>query len=109
MGGCSSCAHSATLTLRGTAPAQDNGGTCTAPQLVANVSASVRIVFAWSGPASGTDSLSVTPGTAFTFTRTVPPGAYTIRAWAADAGGAGCDTTLSVTVKNPPWRVQLLP
>ncbi len=105
-----SCAHTATLTVRGTAPTQDNAGTCSAPSLSAmGANPALKVFASWTGPVSGLDSLTVAPGQSFSFSRTVPPGTYAVRAWAADAGGAGCDTSLTVTVKNAPWRPQLAP
>jgi len=107
-GGCASCAHSATLTIRGTAPAVDNAGTCAAPLgTPMTAGALVMVHVDVTGPAAFADSLTVTSGAPFTFARNVPAGTYTIRAWAKDAGGAGCDTLVSVTVKNPPGRVRL--
>lgn len=107
-GGCSSCAHPATLTVRGTAPAQDNAGTCTTPTLAAATpGALVTVHVLTAGPAAREDSLLVPAGSPFAFTWQVPAGTYTVRAWATDAGGTGCDTTLTVTVKNPPWKVRL--
>lgn len=106
--GCSSCAHGATLTISGTAPAFDNAGTCAAPQLTTLAgSALVMVHVQVTGPASFVDSLAVNAGAPFTFARTGPAGTYTVRAWAKDAGGVGCDTTLTITTKNPPWKVRL--
>ena len=100
----SSCG--ATLRLRATAPTADNDGSCGAPALFAAPAGAPRVVhFQWSGPAAGEDSVSTTAGTLVSIVRTVPPGTYTVRGWASDAGGAGCDTTLTVTVKAAPWRV----
>lgn len=106
--GCQSCAHGATLTISGTAPAHDNAGTCALPSLTPSPAGSLVTVFVQvTGPAVWSDSLVVAAGSPFTFTRTVPAGTYTVRAWASDAGGAGCDTTITRTVKNPPGRVRL--
>jgi len=106
--GCASCAHSATLTIRGTAPAVDNAGTCAVPLgTPMTAGALVMVHVDVTGPAAFADSLTVTSGAPFTFARNVPAGTYTIRAWAKDAGGAGCDTLVTVTVKNPPGRVRL--
>lgn len=106
--GCSSCAQSATLTIRGQAPAYDNAGTCAAPSLTPSAGAALVTVFVQvTGPAAFLDSLQVASGLPFAFVRTVPAGSYTVRSWASDAGGVGCDTTVTVTVKNPPWRVRL--
>jgi len=106
--GCSSCSSAATLTISGHAPGFDNAGTCAAPSLTATAPANLcTVVVQVSGPASFADSLQVVAGAPFTFTRTVPGGTYSIRSWARDAGGSGCDTTITLTVKNPPWRVRL--
>lgn len=103
-----SAPQAATLRVTGTAPTQDNAGSCAAPVLEAMPAGNqVRVVVMVLGPVGFIDSVVVAPGAPFTFTRTVPSGTYTVRAWAVDAGGTGCDTTLTVTVKNPPARVRL--
>lgn len=102
----SSC--SATLSIRGTAPTQDNAGSaCTAPVLVPNASTTVMVHVQVTGPAAREDSVRVAKGGPFLFTYQVPTGLYGVRAWASDSGGASCDTTLSVLVKNPPWKVAI--
>lgn len=101
----SSCA--ATLSVRGTSPTHDNAGTCTTPTLAARPpGAVVTVHVSASGPVTFEDSLTVAGGATFTFTRAVPAGVYAVRAWASDAGGAGCDTSVTLTVKDPPWRVR---
>lgn len=107
MAGCN-FARGATLAVRGTAPASDNSGTCTTPTLTgATPGATVTVHVSAIGPAAREDSLLVPAGSPFSFTWQVPAGAYTVRAWASDAGGIGCDTTITVAVKNPPWKVRL--
>lgn len=107
-GGCSSCARAATLRVSGTAPGFDNGGTCTTPTLTpAQLGALVTVHVLATGPAAREDSLLVPAGSPFAFTWALPAGTYSVRAWATDAGGIGCDTTLTVAVKNPPWKVRL--
>ena len=86
------------FTLDGTYPTSDNAGTCAAPLLVPNPSSLIKMHFRWSGTAAGEDSIAGTKGFTFTFTRQVPVGNYNVLAWPSDAGGAGCDTTLSLTV-----------
>jgi len=104
----SSC--SATLRVKATAPTNDNDGTCAGPVLVAMPAGTPRVMhFAWAGPVSGEDSISTTAGTLVTFSRGVPPGIYTVRTWASDAGGVGCDTTATFVVKAPPARPTLVP
>ena len=99
-----SCA--ATLTVRATAPLSDNLGTCSAPLLGPRTGATV-IHFEWQGPVSGVDSVLTTAGTQVTFTRNgIPAGTYTIRSWASDAGGAGCDTVITKRFGGPPWKPQ---
>ena len=49
--------------------------------------------------------MATTAGSPVTYTRTVPPGVYTVRGWASGPGGVGCDTVIVVTVTAPPWRV----
>src|SRR5262245_36464168 len=85
----------ATMRVNGHAPANDNNGTCAAPVLLTNQSAFVVMHFQWQGPDAGEDSISVATGAAFSFSRSVRAGSYTIRAWASDAGGVGCDTTIT--------------
>lgn len=97
----SSCA--ATLTVRATAPIYDNAGTCTLP-LIGPRSGATVMHFAWAGPVTGEDSVATSSGTLVTFTKQVPAGLYTIRAWASDSGGAGCDTTISRRFGGPPAR-----
>ncbi len=101
---------SATLRVKATAPTNDNDGSCAAPVLYAVPAGTARVMhFAWTGPASGEDSVATTAGTLVTYSRGVPPGTYTVRTWASDAGGAGCDTTATVVVKAPPARPTLVP
>lgn len=100
----SSC--SAKLTMTASAPVADNDGTCTVPVLIAVSSGSPRMMhFSWTGPTNGEDSVSTVSGSVVSVTRTVAPGVYTIREWASDAGGSGCDTIFTRTVKGPPWKV----
>ncbi len=103
----SSCGSA--LRVKATAPTQDNDGTCSAPVLYPAGAVPRMMHFAYSGPVAGEDSIATTAGTTVTFTRTVPPGTYTVRAWASDAGGPGCDTTTVVVVKAPPARPTLVP
>lgn len=104
----SSC--SATLRVKATAPTNDNDGTCAAPVLYGTPVGTPRVVhFAWTGPAAGEDSITTTAGALVTYSRTVPPGMYTVRVWASDAGGVGCDTTTTTVVKAPPARPTLVP
>lgn len=100
--------HAATLTVRGTAPASDNAGTCTSPTLItASPGAVVTVHVSAIGPVTFEDSAAVAAGSPFTLSRQVPAGIYTVRAWATDSGGIGCDTALTVRLKNPPWKVRL--
>lgn len=103
--GCQSCASGATLRVSVTAPAQDNDGTCAAPVLVAQPGALRVIHFRWVGPAAGEDSTVAVAGATASLVRAVTPGAYSVYAWASDAGGAGCMDSIRVTVKAPPHRV----
>lgn len=100
--GFSSCA--ATLSVKATAPLQDNLGTCTAPILGPRSGVTV-LHFAWTGPVSGEDSVATIAGTQVTFTKNgIPAGVYDIRAWASDAGGPGCDTTITKRFGGPPHK-----
>jgi hypothetical protein len=99
----------ATLRLSGTAPTQDNNGSCSARVLLPNVSPSVWIHAAWTGPSSGDDSVFVAIGTPFVIAKQVPAGTYMVRLWASDVAGAGCDTTVTRVLKGPPDRPQVGP
>jgi len=99
----------ATLRLSGTAPLEDNDGSCGARVLVPNASSSVWIHAVWTGPEAGGDSTFVAKGSQFSFTRQVPSGTYTIRLWASDAGGVGCDTLVTRTYESAPDRPQVAP
>ena len=98
----------ATLKLSATAPTQYNDGTCTLPLLIPTAASNpVRVHFAWIGPSSGEDSVSTTAGSPVSIQKQVPAGTYTVRAWATDAGGIGCDTTITVVLKAPPDKPRL--
>jgi hypothetical protein len=99
----------ATMRVRGTAPSMDNDGTCAVPLLypMPAVNPALKIHFAWTGPVSGEDSLAVTPGAPFTFQRSSAPGTYSVRVWATDAGGVGCDTTITTVVKGKPDKPRM--
>lgn len=100
-----SCA--ATLRVNGTAPAQDNDGTCSAPSLIPR-SGDLVVHFLWTGPSAGHDSITVASGSAFQYLRPgLPEGVYTVRVWASDPGGPGCDTTVTRAISSPPWKVQM--
>lgn len=100
----SSC--SATLRVQATAPTADNDGTCAVPVLIAaGVGAPRMMHFQYAGAAAGEDSIATTAGTTVVFARSVPAGSYVVRAWASDAGGAGCRDSILVSLKAPPWRV----
>lgn len=100
-------AAAATLTVRGTAPVNDNLGTCSAPQLGTRSGATV-MHFEWSGAVNGEDSVSTAAGVQVTFSRNgIPAGTYNIRGWASDGGGAGCDTTIVRRFGGPPWKPTL--
>ena len=96
------------LTVSGTAPDRDNFGTCVNPSLLPMGSNPFLMIhLRWwraGGDSSSTaaDSLRVAPGGAFTFTEATGAGLWRVRGWAADLGGAGCDTTISVDVGKPP-------
>lgn len=100
------CANAATLRLQATAPATLNAGSCSVPMLSpAPSSWAMYLHFAWSGPSAGEDSVSCLPGEPVTFTRAVIAGTYTVRAWPSNIYGAGCDTTISRTIGDPPARI----
>jgi hypothetical protein len=95
--------------MRATAPLLDNdSASCTTLVPVAVPVGAPRVMhFAWSGPASGEDSVVTTAGTLIVMNRGVPAGTYVVRAWASDAGGPGCDTTTTIVAKAPPWKPSL--
>lgn len=102
--------QAATLNVHCTAPAASNDGSCGARLLAAlPLSTSVVVHFAWTGPASGQDSVVTFPGGPVSLSRTVPAGLYAVRAWASDSGGVSCDTTVTVAAKVPPAPVLMLP
>ena len=94
---------SAMLNLRCTAPVND--GTCATRVLLPTPVHPMYVHFAWSGLSSGEDSVATTSGSVVNFSRQVPAGIYTVRAWASDLGGASCDTIITVVVKAPPDKV----
>jgi hypothetical protein len=98
----SSCG--ASLRLQATAPAQLNGGTCALPQLSVSPAWPMMLHFAWNGPAAGEDSVACSPGQLITWSRGVPAGSYTIRGWASNAYGSGCDTTINKVAGDPPGK-----
>lgn len=95
--------HAATLKVRAVAPDLDNGGSCTAPVLIPR-SDSCWVHFQWISPSRiGEDSVRAAAGQPVALTVNVPPGIYTIRSWASDVGGAGCDTSATVRTLQP-WK-----
>jgi hypothetical protein len=101
-------AQGATLRMSATAPAFDNDGTCTTRVLYPARAGATRVVhFAWTGPVAGQDSVAVAVGVLATLNVTVPLGTYSVRAWASDSAGPGCDTTVTRTLTAPPAVVGL--
>lgn len=101
---------SATMTVRGTAPATENAGSCAARVLLPLPAGHAMMMhFAWSGASSGEDSMATVRGAAFTFTRNVPSGNYSIRSWASDAGGASCDTVITRSFTSAPSTPTITP
>jgi hypothetical protein len=99
-----------------TAPLYDDAAAvCTdAPILMGPLPTAYRTLhrMAIQGAWSYADSVTVLAGTTATFAGMfVPTGdAVTLRWWASDEGGAGCDTTYTVTptsTRVPPGRVTL--
>jgi len=99
----------ATLRAQATAPAFDNDSpSCASPVLVARAAQdTVWMHFQWTGPAAGEDSIRAVSGQLVVFQRNTPAGVYNLRAWATDAGGIGCDTTITIRAKAAPWRPKL--
>jgi hypothetical protein len=55
----------------------------------------------WAGRDTGSVWFPITPGQEVRFEQDgLSPGIYTIRAWAEDRGGIGCDTTIVDTLKS---------
>jgi len=103
-----SCAHStgaATLRVSCTAPDQANDGTCALPVLLP-LPDSLVVHFAVSGRIVFEDSVRALPGSPVAFSRQVPAGIYSVRAWASSKGGASCDTTISVNAPAAPSKVR---
>lgn len=107
-------AQAVQVTVSGTAPSTDNSGTCVGPVLVPMTlpNPALKMHGRWwlaggdSINAVG-DSVAVAPGAGFNLVFNAAPGLWRIRAWAADAGGVGCDTTVTKrVVKPPPDRVR---
>jgi hypothetical protein len=99
---------SATLVVRGTAPAQLNDGTCAAPAL--SSATSPQMVHAQVLGRGLEDSLTVSPGLPFSFSWTLPAGTYSVRVWASIASRpalAGCDTTASIEAPAAPHKPRL--
>ena len=111
-----SCAHvppaaAGPLNLRFTMPAFENAGTCAAPVMLPMAAdATLRGVYSWSGPASGSDSTYAAQGAAVSVLKYVPSGSYTVRVHAARGANTWlCDTTITVVVVNPPAMVSVQP
>lgn len=103
-------AGAAVLRVSGTTPLYDNDGTCAAPVLTARAAGdSCWMHFAWSGNSrAGEDSVHAAGGQLVGMSVPgLPPGFYTVRAWASDPGGAGCDTLVMVRVRAQPWRPRI--
>jgi hypothetical protein len=104
--------QSATLRVRFTLPNQDNSGTCTAPVLLAmGANPNLKGHWRWwvaggdSITAAVEDSLAGAPGAVVVTDYQVAQTLYRVRAWATDAGGVSCDTTVAIVpFKNRPWK-----
>jgi hypothetical protein len=88
------------FTIFGTAPSMDNRGTCASPIPTANLSDSVTISIAYTGPATGADSLRVAKNRPFSFTLPDLLGTFTVTGWARDAGGRSCPAVTTYTVRD---------
>ena len=97
---------SATLIIRATAPISDNSAvSCLSSPVLGARSGFTVIHFAWSGPSAGEDSITTIAGTLVTFSRGgAPAGLYTIRCWASDSAGVGCDTSMVRRFGGPPHK-----
>ena len=109
VGGCMSCAHAATLRVAMTAPALDNGGACGVGAILIPASDSVWVFVQATGI---NDSVRVVPGASVVRTFTVPPGNYSVRAYAArflkdGTKVSGCDTTATLKAISQPGSVLL--
>ena len=104
-----SCA--ATMTLSGHFPSLENRATsCAVPPVFAAASSGdiVTVVFSWTGPEAGRDSVSGTVGSAFYFSRPTQAGSYTIRAAARDAMfNYNCsDSSITAVYRGTPDKVR---
>jgi len=97
-----------------TAPVNDNAGTCLSPILLAVSLSTPRTIYlsVVQGSWVKLDSLVTTAGTSVSFPALNPPlgTACTVRCWARDVGGAGCDTTRTdtpIVTLLPPARPTL--
>ena len=97
---------SATLIVRATAPLFDNSAvSCLSTPILGARSGFTVLHFAWSGPTAGEDSITTTAGSLVTLSRGgVPAGLYTIRSWASDSAGVGCDTSVVRRFGGPPHK-----
>lgn len=115
----SALADAATLRIRFTLPAQDNRDTtCIAPDLLPMELPNTALKGHWRWWAAGADSVTMaaedstagTPGTLLLRDYNVPQGVYRVRVWATDAGGGGCDTTVTTSpFKYRPWKPKWSP
>ena len=113
----SSPLQAATLRIKFSLPINDNAdSSCTAPVLLP-MGANTDLKGHWRWwPAGGDslggaveDSLAGAPGAQVLRDYTVPSVIYSIRAWATDLGGKGCDTLVTaLPFKYRPWKPQLL-
>jgi len=101
------------MTLRGTMPAMENrAASCAVTPIYTPISPSVplTIVFSWTGPEAGKDSLTALSGQPFLFQRPTAAGTYVIRAAVRDADfNFNCsDTTITASYRGAPDKVRTL-
>ena len=103
-------ASAAQFTVRGKVPAQGNDSTCATPVLVATTTPAVIHVRLTGAVTREDSTVALVPGTPFALTfAQLPAGLYTVRGWASNPGGIGCDTTFTKLAVAPPWRMQVDP
>ena len=99
-----SCA--ATLAVRGTAPTLGAEGSCARSIPADTLRGPLRVVARVEGIGL-MDSLWAVPGEAFAFRWQVPPGSYVVTAFARNAGGVSCSTSVVVTTTSRPSPVAI--
>lgn len=96
--------YGAQLKVTGTAPTQTNSADCgVTPVLGTMVATSVWVVMVYVGPSMGIDSLLVSVGAPFSFTKVnLLPGTYNITVRVKNSAGYSCPATLTKSIEDVP-------